>query len=99
MRKDLKKFDIDEGSWYKEAQERGSWRTKCSQSLEKCKRERVEMDVARASTNVLDTTAASTRNCTNFTCDTCSRSFRRRQDMNRHKCVTTRPKGRVIQPK
>ena len=103
VRKDLKKIDIDEGRWFKEAQERGSWRTKCSQGLEKCTRKRVEMDKAKQSTNVAAlgitaATATGTGNCTNFHCDTCNRSFRRRQDLNRHKCVTTRPRGRVIKP-
>ena len=30
-----------------------------------------------------------------YECNTCQRSFRRRQDTARHKCVTTRPKSRV----
>ena len=30
-----------------------------------------------------------------FKCDTCQRAFRRRQDIARHRCVTTRPKGQV----
>ena len=30
-----------------------------------------------------------------YACATCHRSFRRRQDIVRHKCVTTRPRGRV----
>ena len=31
-----------------------------------------------------------------FKCDTCQRTFRRRQDISRHRCVTTRPKGQVV---
>ena len=30
-----------------------------------------------------------------FMCDTCQRAFRRRKDIARHRCVTTRPKGQV----
>ena len=33
-----------------------------------------------------------------FECEICHRHFRRRQDIARHRCVTTRPKGQVSRP-
>ena len=31
-----------------------------------------------------------------FKCDTCQQTFRRSQDISRHRYVTTRPKGQVV---
>ena len=31
-----------------------------------------------------------------FKCDTCQYAFRHRQNIVRHRCVTTRPKGQVM---
>ena len=36
MRKDLKLFEIEEGSWYLEAQDRGYWREVCKEGLATC---------------------------------------------------------------
>ena len=98
VRKDMKKFNIDEGSWFAAAQDRGWWRGVCRRGFEACTKKRVEMDRAKclsraAPPGMASQTAPSTLN----NCATCQRSFKRRQDIARHKCVTTRPKCRVHQ--
>ena len=42
MRKNLKSFGIEESSWYRVAQERGSWRGKCRTGLEDVTERRLE---------------------------------------------------------
>ena len=93
VRQDLKKFNISEGNWFHVAQERGPWRAICREGLEACTKKRVEMDKSKhsAAARQEDMTTPSA----NYTCGTCQRSFRRRQDIARHKCQTTRPRGGV----
>ena len=97
VRKDLKSFWNEESSWYRVAQERGSWRGKCRTGLED--ERRLEEDQVRKKrkavvlrNEVLPGGAAALP----FICDTCQRAFRRSQDIARHNCVTTRPKGQVM---
>ena len=98
VRKDLKRFGIAESSWYKVAQERGCWRGKCHAGLEDVTGKRVQEDEQRrrregaGSGQLEDTTAKP------FECEICHRHFRRRQDIARHRCVTTHPKGQVSRP-
>ena len=47
VRKDLKKFNIEEDSWFHTAQERGPWRVRCKEGLDIYTRERLEKDRAR----------------------------------------------------
>ena len=87
VRKDLKKFNIEEGSWFHTAQERGPWRARCKEGLDDCTRERLEKDRARqmAATAVASAGQAGAVSPTaNFVCNECHRSFRRRQDIARH---------------
>ena len=46
-RKDLKKFGIEEGSWYRVAQERGSWRERRRAGLVDATEKRVQEDEMR----------------------------------------------------
>ena len=101
VRKDLKKFRIEEGSWYKVAQERGSWRGKCRAGLEDATEKRLKEDElkrrSRKATEMRDEDSRPGEGTTlPFKCDICQRGFRRRQDVARHRCVTTRPKGQVM---
>ena len=101
VRRDFQKFHIDEDGWYSAAQDRGLWRAMCRDGLSACAKERLERDGVRsegASVGVLgqpETTSPSAL----FVCDTCHRSFRRRQDIARHKCQRTRDKGRQVIPR
>ena len=95
-----KKFGIEEGSWYKVAQERGGWRGRCRVGLEDATEKRIQEDElkkrrkpAELSSEVSSQTGEAT--ALPFKCDTCQRTFRRRQDIARHKCVTTCPRGQV----
>ena len=99
-RKDLKKFGIEEGSCYKVAQERGSWREGCRVVLEDATEKRMqehEMRKRRKAAGLSSEVSSQLEEATAlpFKCDTCQRTFRRRQDFARHRCVTTRPKGQV----
>ena len=100
VRKDLKKFDIEEGSWYRVAQERGSWRERCCAGLVDATEKRVQEDEVRKRKKPAErssevSTQPGEATGLPFKCDTCQRTFRRRQDIARHRCVTTRPKGQV----
>lgn len=74
VRRDLKRFGIEEASCFRVAQERGFLRTSCKGGgLNACIDKRMELDRARR-----DAAAATRQNGTNanFTCDSCQRSFR-----------------------
>ncbi len=87
VRKDLKKFGVNERCWYCEAQERGSLRQQCREGLiDVTDRRMREYDDHRKMATMSVPTAQP------FTCHTCGRSFRRAQDISRHRCVTTRPR-------
>ena len=97
-RKDLKKFGIEEGSWYKAAQERGGWRKRCCAGLEDATEKRIQEDEMRKRRKAAELSSEVSSHpgeatALPFKCDTCQRAFRCRQDITRHRCVTTRPKG------
>ncbi len=104
VRRDLRKFHIDENTWFKECQERAVWRRKCRDGLRESTKERLAEGEVRRSVRRNATATATTgqQSATDtirpLTCDTCQRSFRRRQDITRHRCVTTRPRGQVLRP-
>ena len=52
-RKDLKKIGIKEGSWYKVAQERGSWKERCRAGLEDAAEKRMQEDETRRGKKLL----------------------------------------------
>ena len=84
VRKDLKRFHIDERIWYRIAQERGHWKAECREGLSKCTEESLEDRTRREAAAV--STSESTSTSVLIVCYTCRRSFRRRQDIARHKC-------------
>ena len=99
VRKDMKKFQIEERSLVGLAQVRNGWRGCCKAGLEAVTRRRVEEDEAKKRRTHAEESAGgrdSTEATKLFQCDMCKRTFRRRQDMARHKCVTTRPRGQVM---
>ena len=64
--------------------------------LEASTKKSVEMDTAKCQSRSVPSGTANVVTAGNlYECDTCQRSFRRRQDIARHKCVTTHPKSRV----
>ena len=85
----MQKFNIPESRWFNVAQDRDILRWKCKEGLEACTSKRVEEDRVRG------VPSSAVSGTLGYTCATCHRSFRRRQDIARHKCVTTRPRGRV----
>ncbi len=88
IRRDFKNFNIREDNWFQLAQERETWRAACKEGLCACTEMRLEMDrKRRCSYVVADTTP--------FVCEICHRAFRRRQDINRHKCQRSRDAGRL----
>ena len=95
VRKDLKRFGIVEKRWYATAQDRGSWRGQCRAGLEDATERRLEEDEQRRARKAADHAGVGAT-AMPFKCDTCQRTFRRRQDISRHRCVTTRPKGQVV---
>ena len=88
VRKDLKRFKIDEGRWYKDAKERGVWRAQCRKGLDTCIKERLEKDrIRKKAASIIDRHDISSNTTTTpFVCDTCQRLFRRRQEIARRKC-------------
>ena len=59
VRKDLKRFKIDEGRWYRDAKERGVWRAQCREGLDTCTKERLEDRIRReAALTITGTTPA-----------------------------------------
>ena len=93
MRKDLKTFGIDEGRWFHVAQDRREWRALCREGLVEITEHRQERIVNRM--RAATAAAPSAHPTSPLVCPTCSRAFRRRQDIARHKCVTTRPRKRT----
>ena len=104
VRRDLRKFRIDENTWFKECREKAVWRRKCRVGLRETTKERLAEDEVRRSVRRKAAAAAATGQqfaadtIWLLTCDTCQRSFRRRQDIARHRCVTTCPRGQVLRP-
>ena len=103
IRRDLRKFHIDENTWFKVCQERAVWRQKYRDRLRETTKERLAEDEVRSvRRNAAAATATGQQSAADtfrpLTCDTCQRSFRRRQDIACHRCVTTRPRGQVLRP-
>ena len=96
VRKDLRKFDIDERTGYTEAQERADWRQKWHRGLESSTKIRLQEDEQRSATRraarIGKHPADGDTSWQPFIRDTWKRSFRRSQDIAQHKCITTRPK-------
>ena len=95
----MKRFQIEERGWVELAQDRSGWRGRCKAGLEAVTRRRVEEDEVKKRRAHAEESAGgrdSTVTIKPFQCNMCKRTFRRRQDMARHKCVTTRPRGQVM---
>ena len=81
VRKDLKRFKIDEGRLRRDAKERGLWRAQCREGLNICTKERLEDMIRREAASTIDRhDTSSTTTTTPFMCDTCQRSFKRRRE-------------------
>ena len=89
MRKDLKQFGIDESSWFHKAQDRLYWRAVCKEGLTACTEERQRKRRSAHGCGPHAAADAPTPAAPLLVCLTCSRTFRRRQDIARHKCQTT----------
>ena len=102
-RKDLKKFGIEERSWYRVAQEEGSWRKRCRGGLEDATEKIMQEDEMRKRRKAAELSSEVSSSqpgeatALPFKYDTCQRAFRCRQDIARHRCVTTHPKGQGLQ--
>ena len=92
VRKDLKQFGIDESSWFHKAQDRLYWRAVCKEGLTACTEERQRKRRSAHGCGPHAAADAPTPAAPLLVCLTCSRTFRRRQDIARHKCQTTRPR-------
>ena len=97
MQKDLRKFKIGENNWFRVSQERDMWREVCRAGLEHATETRLGKDEMRRS-NAGRGSQSDAVTSLPFQCDTYQKSFRRRQDIARHRCVTTRPRGQVLKP-
>ena len=97
VQKDLRKFKIGENNWFRVSQERDMWREVCRAGLEHATETRLGKDEMRRS-NAGRGSQSDAVTSLPFQCDTCQRSFRRRQDIARHRCVMTRPWGQVLRP-
>ena len=75
VRKDLKKFGIEEGSWYKVAQERESWRGRCRVGLEDGTERRVQDELRKSRKAAELSSEVSSQpgedNALPFKCNTC----------------------------
>ncbi len=94
VRKDLKKFNIDERRWYQLAQDRSDWRRSCRTGLEDVAEAKVAEDERRRThvEDSIENSGSSTATDKPYQCSVCERAFRRKQDIDRHRCVTTHQK-------
>ncbi len=77
------------------AQDRSGWRSSCRTGLEDVTEARVAEDERRRRTRVEDSienSGSSTATDKPYQCSVCERAFRQKQDIDRHRCVTTRQK-------
>ncbi len=77
------------------AQDWSSWRRSCKTGLEDVTEARVAEDERRRRTRVEDSienSGSSTATDKDYQCSVCERAFRRKQDIDRQRCVTTRQK-------
>ena len=91
VRKDLKKFGIDESRWYRSAQDRSGWRSECRIGLRAVTEARVAEDERKRRTREEGNCGRLVINKL-YQCLLSGRSFQRKQDIDRHRCVTTRLK-------
>ncbi len=97
VRKDLKEFGIEEGSWYKVAQDRGSWRGRCRVRLENATEKRLKEDELRRRRRRKATEGRDEDSQPGEPLPCLSSvTHASVQDIARHRCVTTRPKGQVM---
>ena len=82
VRKDLKNFDIKEKNWFEIAQDRGEWKAMCKKGLHQSTKKGVEKGRNRGCGSVAAVQP--------FICEVCHRTFRRKQDIARHKCQRSR---------
>ena len=82
VRKDLKNVDIQEENWFAIAQERGEWKAVCKEGLHQSTTKGAEKEKNRRCGSVAVVQP--------FICEVCHRTFRRRQDIARHKCQRSR---------
>ena len=82
VRKDLKNFDIKEENSFEIAQERGEWKAMCKKGLHQSTRKGIEKEKNRR--------CGSVAGAHPFICEVCHRTFRRKQDIARHKCQRSR---------
>ena len=91
VRKDMKKFNIKDDGWCLTAQDRRVWRAECKEGVKKCTQKRLESDRRRRATVVASQRQSEHDVVSNhLECGTCHRSFRRKQDIERHKCQRSR---------
>ncbi len=77
------------------AQDRSGWRRSCRTGLKDVTEARVAEDERRRRTHVEDSienSGSSTATDKPYQCSVCVREFRRKQDIDRHRCVTTSQK-------
>ena len=92
---------IEERSWYRVAQEEGSLRKRCHAGLEDATEKIMQEDEMRKRRKAAELSSEVSSSqpgeatALPFKCDTCQRAFRCRQDIARHRCVTTRPKSQM----
>ena len=87
----MKKFNIKDDEWCLTAQDRRVWRTECKEGLKECTQEQLENDRRRRATAVASLRQPEHDVVSNrLECGTCHRSFRRKQDIGRHKCQRSR---------
>ena len=85
MRRDFKKFHIEEDGWYGAARDRGLWRAIYREGLSACAKERLERDKMRregASVGVLGRQSKATLPSAWFVCDTCHKEDRTSPGIN-----------------
>ena len=82
IRKDLKKFGIEERNWYMVAQDRRSWRRRCRLGMEKATKKRVQEDKLRRTWKAAELRGEDSQpgeaTALPFQCDTCHHAFRSR---------------------
>ena len=98
VRKDLKK--LMKKTVGSTLLKREGWRARCKEGLDVCTRERLEKDRERQMAATVAASAGqaawdSICHCSLCVCDECHRSFRRRQDIARHKCQMTHYRGGI----
>ena len=97
VKSDSRSLAIEERGWFRLAQDRAIWRGCCKTGLERVTRRRLEEDDMRRARLAVNANESASE-MRPLECATCQRTFRRQQDINRHRCVTTRPHGQRARP-